>query len=332
MKNYILLLLCMLSLASCRKETASFDGTSIEEQYSDFTVLEPFSSSKDSVAFASGESVQFSAKFNKTVTWTITITGQTSRAKKILTGQSKIIDASNGFWNGSTTQFPMFKTEKCIAQLTIQDITESYQVAVKIKSIKVNNGLVIADFETGLNSAWTKFIQSGANMDFGVKTDTLAPQGAKYLKMAGTVNWDYLIGLIDFPATAYGGVTLPLSANPDDVYFNCLIYGVPNTNESLVLFQIKEDENANGSFNASNEDEYDLQVTVNWEGWKLISFKYADIPSLVNGQPGTPKGNSQHNPDKISKISMLHLANPANGFASCKLDYIIFTNGKPIEP
>ena len=56
MKNYILLVLCVLSLASCRKETASFDGTSIEEQYSNFTVLEPFSSNKDSVAFAAGES------------------------------------------------------------------------------------------------------------------------------------------------------------------------------------------------------------------------------------------------------------------------------------
>ena len=332
MKRLLLIAFCIVTFVACRKDTTNFDGASIEEQYSDFSIVEPFATNKDSVAFASSETVQFSARFNKTVNWKISIVGQTSKAKKTITGLSKSIDASNAIWNGSTSQFPMFKEEKCFAKLTIESVNDSFQVVVNVKSIKVNNGLVIADFENGFNTAWTKFVQSGANMDFAVKTDTLAPQGAKYLKMAGTVNWDYLIGLIDFPASAYGAPTLALPSNPDDVYFNCLIYGVPSTNESLVLFQIKEDENANGSFNASNEDEYDLQVTVNWEGWKLVSFKYSDIPCLINGQPSIPKGNSQHNPDKIWKISMLHLANPANGFASCKLDYIIFTNNAPLEP
>ena len=69
-----------------------------------------------------------------------------------------------------------------------------------------------------------------------------------------------------------------------------------------------------------------------WEGWKLISMKYSDIFTLVNGSPSTPKGNGLHNPNKLSKISMLHLANPNNGFASTKLDYIMFSNNKPLEP
>ena len=179
---------------------------------------------------------------------------------------------------------------------------------------------------------WTKFIQSGANMDFNIKSDSLVPQGTKYLNMAGTVNWDWLIGLVDFPANAYGGGnTFPLASNPDGVYFNCLIYGVPNTNSSLVLFQFKEDENGDGTFNTNNEDEYDYQIDVNWSGWKLVTVKYSDIVTLVNGQPATPKGNSLHNPNKLGKISMLHLANPANGFASSKIDYIIFTS-TPLEP
>ncbi len=170
-------------------------------------------------------------------------------------------------------------------------------------------------------------------MDFNVKSDSLAPQGAKYLKMAGTVNWDYLIGLIDFPATAYAASnTFPLASNPDDVFFNCLIYGVPNTNESLVLFQFKEDENGDGVYNnATTDDEYDYQITVNWEGWKLVTVRYSDITSLSNGQPTIPHGNGIHNPDKIAKISMLHLANPANGFAHCKIDYLLFT-AAPLQP
>jgi hypothetical protein len=111
-----------------------------------------------------------------------------------------------------------------------------------------------------------------------------------------------------------------------------LIYGVPNTNPSIVLFQFQEDENADGTFNANNEDQYDLQINVNWSGWKLVSAKYSELTTLVNGAPATPKGNGLQNPDKLSKISMLHLADPNNGFASTKIDLIVFTSNAPIEP
>ena len=331
MKKILYFLFCIIVLGSCKKESSTFEGTSIEEMYSNFKIMEAFTCNRDSVNFAAGQTAVFSARFNKAVAWKITITGQTSHARKELTGMSKQIDLTNATWNGSTTLFPMFKTENCLAQLTITDVADTFAVPVKITGIKVNEGLVIADFENGFNPAWVKFIQSGANMDFSIKTDSLAPQGAKYLKMAGTVNWDWLIGMIDYPASAYGANTLALSQNPDEVYFNCLIYGVPNTNESLVLFQFKEDENGDGTINANSDDQYDLEVRVNWAGWKLVTVRYSDLPSLSNGQPTTPHGNNQHNADKIGKISMLHLADPAGGFAHSKIDYLIFTS-KPLEP
>lgn len=331
MKNYLFITLCCLLAFSCKKQTI-FDGPSVEETFSAFNVREPFDASRDSVAFAAGENVNFTAKFNKIVSWKIVISGPSSRAKKIITGQSKVIDLTNSVWNGSTTIFPIFKTETCNAQLTIDGETDTFNVPVKIKSVKVNNGLVVADFENNINPAWTRFAQSGANMDFNVKTDTFSPQGAKHLKMAGTVNWDWLIGQIEFPARAYGGTnSFPLSTNPNDVYFNCLIYGVGNTNESLVLFQFREDENADGVISGTADDKYDYQVTVNWTGWRLVSVKYSDLITLDNGQPTTPRGNSQHNPNKLGKISMLHLANKDNGYASCKIDYLIFTNS-PLQP
>ncbi len=332
MKKIFLFAICLLSIYACKKESSTFDGPSIEEMYSNFSVLADFKCDKDSVDFAAGEKALFTAKFNKPVNWKITITGQTSHAQKEITGISKSIDATNGIWNGSTSVFPMFKAEHCIAKLTITDVADTFQVAVKIRTVKVNEGFVIADFENGFNPLWVKFVQSGANMDFTIKTDSLAPQGAKYLKMAGTVNWDWLIGMIDYPAKAYGTAnTLSLPTNADQVYFNCLIYGVPGTNDSKVLFQFREDENADGIINAATDDEYDVEIPVTWTGWKLFSVKYSDLVSLTNGQPTTPHGNSIHNPDKIGKISMLHLADPANGFASCKIDYIIFTNS-PLEP
>lgn len=321
----------LFMLPSCRKEKGRFDGPSLEDLNKSFALLQPFACNKDSVAFGSGESALFTAKFNKAVNWHIHIRGMQSHAHKIISGQGNEISAPAGLWNGSTTMFPMFSAEKCTATLRIEGISDSFSLPIKIRSVKKNVGLLIADFETALNTQWTKFVQSGAAMDLSIKNDSLAPQGKGYLNMSGTVSWDWLTVLLDFPASAYGAATLPLNSNPDAVYFNCLIYGVPGTNPSLVLFQFKEDENADGNINANNEDQYDLQVNVNWSGWKLISVKYSDIVSLVNGQPTTPKGNSKHNPDKIGKISMLHLADPKGGFANARVDYIIFTS-TPLEP
>lgn len=329
------MLIVVTAFISCRKETTTYDGPSVSEIYSDFAILNNFKADKDSVNFSTGETVTFSATFNKIVTWQITVTGQTSKSVKIITGKSKVIDASNGLWDGSTTQYPIFATENCTAQLTIKDVVDTFTTSVKIILPKKINGKLVANFESGLNPAWTKFVQSGANMDFKVKADSVAPQGKRYLNMAGTVNWDYLIGLIDFPVTAFDSAATPLSSNPNDVYFNCLIYGEPNsvsTNPSIVLFQFKEDDNGDGTFDANNEDEYDYQVNVNWVGWKLITVKYADIVTLSNGVPATPKGNGLHNPDKLNKLSMLHLADPNNGFASTKIDLLIFTTGKPLNP
>lgn len=325
----IILTLTALIHISCRKETTSFDGPSLEEIYSDFKVLENFKASKDSVSFGLNENVLFTASFNKIVNWTITIKGQTSGAIKLLNGQSRVI---NQAWDGSTTIFPMFKEEPCAVTLTLENITDTFKLNLFTKSIKVNEGFLIADFEEGLKTGWKPFIQSGADMDFKVKNDSIAPQGGKYLNMAGTVNWDWLIGLVDFPASAYGSSkTFSLSPNANNVYFNFLVYGVPNTNPTKVLFQFKEDENADGNINANNDDQYDYELDVNWAGWKLITIKYADLTHLVNGAPASPNGNKQHNPDKLGTISLLHLANPSNGFASCKIDYLIFTSS-PLKP
>jgi hypothetical protein len=335
MKKNLSILLCAILFfsISCRKNKTQFDGPSINEIYSDFKIIDSFKINKDSVNFTNAETAVFSAKFNKIVDWTISIYGATSKATKIISGSSKQIDISNATCNGSSTVFPIFNTENCKAILRVKDVTDSFMVSTKIVGTKKLEGFMIADFETGIKTGWTKFAQTGANMDFQVKSDSLAPEGKKYLSMAGTVNWDWLIGLIDFPAKAYGtSPVFPLGTNPNSEYFNCLIYGVPSTNPSLVLFQFREDENENGTFDANTEDEYDYQVTVDWVGWKLISVKYADLGYLVNGVPATPKGNGLRNPNKLTKISMLHLANPNDGFASSKLDLMIFTQNGPLQP
>lgn len=321
-----------LIFSACRKDAPKFDGPSLEELNGGFSILDPFFVSRDSVDFSTGETVYFTCGMSKTSNWKIKITGQSSGAVKEISGTSKTIALNDAIWNGTTSQLPMFRNEICAIQLTFAGETDTIVDQVKITGVKSNSGYVIADFENGLNSGWSSFIQQGANMDFQIKTDNFAPQGDDYLNMAGTVNWDWLIGLINFKASADGFVTYPLNPNGNNLYFNAMVYGEPGLINSIVLFQFQEDENGDGTFTASSDDQYDIEIKVDWVGWKLISIKYSDLVTLVNGSPSSPNGNQQHNPDKIKQINMLHLANPLSGPAKTKLDYIIFTENGPLNP
>jgi hypothetical protein len=333
MKNYLLLIILGWTLLACRKEEATkFDGPSLEDLNGAFVIINGLQASQDSVDFATGESVYFTAEVSKISPWKITITGQTSGAVKEITGLSSTIDVSKSLWNGSTTKFPIFKSEMCKVDLTFTNEPDTLTVYVKVLAPKLNAGFLISDFESGFNSGWTTFAQLGANMDFQIRSDVSAPEGESYYNMAGTVDWDWLIGLVNFKASAYGAPTFPLSSNPNNVYFNVMLYGEPGLTNTLVLFQFEEDENGDGAFTSTSEDMYSLQVTVDWVGWKMVSVKYSDIPCLVNGSPAAPNGEGTHQSNKIRTINMLHLANPNSGFAKAKIDYMIFTENAPLNP
>lgn len=333
MKNYLLLIILGWTLLACRKEEATkFDGPSLEDLNGAFVIINGLQASQDSVDFATGESVYFTAEVSKISPWKITITGQTSGAVKEITGLSSTIDVSKSLWNGSTTKFPIFKSEMCKVDLTFTNEPDTLTVYVKVLAPKLNAGFLISDFESGFNSGWTSFAQLGANMDFQIRSDVSAPEGESYYNMAGTVDWDWLIGLVNFKASAYGAPTFPLSSNPNNVYFNVMLYGEPGLTNTLVLFQFEEDENGDGAFTSTSEDMYSLQVTVDWVGWKMVSVKYSDIPCLVNGSPAAPNGEGTHQSNKIRTINMLHLANPNSGFAKAKIDYMIFTENAPLNP
>jgi hypothetical protein len=333
MKKYLFLFTLGMCLLACRKdEINQFDGPSLQDLNGAFVIINGLQASQDSVDFAAGESVYFTADLSKTSEWKITITGQSSGAVKEITGLSSSIDVNQSLWTGTTTNLPVFKAEMCKVDLTFTNEPDTLTIYVKVLTPKTNAGFLISDFETGFNSGWTSFVQAGANMDFQIKSDVSAPEGNSYFNMAGIVDWDWLIGLVNFKASAYGATTFPLTTNPNNLYFNVMVYGEPGLTNSLVLFQFEEDENGDGSFTSTSEDMYSLQVNVDWIGWKLVSIKYSDIPCLVNGSPAAPAGEGTHQSDKIRSINMLHLANPTSGFAKSKLDYMIFTENAPLNP
>ncbi len=326
MKNTLILLAVVLFAFSCRKEEAgNFDGPDLTDVYGEFKVLTVLTASDTVVDFSAGQSVHFNCELTKLSDWKLTITGLTSGAQKIIMGASRTLDETTALWDGSTTEFPVFREEECAVQLTFDGEVDTLTSSVTITGRKVNKGFVVADFETGWNNGWFTFIQSGANMDFSIKSDSISPEFDHYYNMQGEVNWDWLVGLIDFKASAYGEDVLPLSSNGDNLYFNALVYGEKGLPNSLVLFRFDEDDNEDGYFTETAEDQYSYEVAVDWEGWKLISIKYSDML-------GSGNGGDIHNPNKLNKVSVLHLANPESGFAKSGLDLMIFTENGPLAP
>ncbi len=332
-KIYLLYLATALAaFQSCRKETDAFDGPSLNDIYGEFSIIENFDIINRSVDFAAGQTTSFSAIFSKSVSWQVKISGLQSGGVKYISGISNMLDNSNSLWNGSTTNLPMFTSETCAVELTFENEIDTIRDTLEVISPKINEGLLLSDFETGWNPAWSSFVQSGADMSFVITDNIVSAQGSKYYDMGGAVDWDYLIGLIDIPGSAYGAQYFPLNNNPDNIYFNVLLNNPPGITNSIVLFQFREDDNGDGIYTDGAEDMFSIQVVMTETGWQQISSKYADLATLINGVAADPIGNGIHEPDKLLQVSILMLANPATGYSQALMDFLIFTDGKALEP
>jgi hypothetical protein len=330
-KGVAMLLITALTIQGCKVDE-EFEGPSLTDLYGSFAILEDFDITDRSVNFSENETTTFTATFNKNVSWKLEIKGLSSGAVKEITGFSSQLDATNALWNGTTTVLPMFRPEECAVELTFTNEADTLRDTLNVTGGRVNTGFLLSDFETGFPSGWNTFVQSGANMTFIVQNNNSAAQGARYYDMGGTVGWDWLKGLINIPATAYGSDHFELPSNPNGLFFNVMIYKPEEINNALVLFQFKEDDNLDGTYNTANEDLFAVEVAPSVNGWSLISVNYADMVTLVNGQPAAPIGNGIREPHKLKEVSVLFLANPTSGYSQSYMDYLIFTQNGPLIP
>lgn len=331
MKQTLYFLACTLVFMSCSVEE-EFEGPSLNDLYGGFSVLQDLDISDRNVDFGAGESTFFTATFSKNVDWQLRIKGLNSGAVKNISGFSSQLTATNATWNGTTTVLPMFRAEDCAVELIIAAEQDTLRDTLTVASGRLNEGLLLSDFENGFPSGWNTFVQSGANMSFIVQTNNNAAQGNSYYDMGGTVNWDWLKGLINIPGSAYGNTYFNLNSNPGAVYFNTLLFKPENINNALVLFQFREDDNGDGTYNSANEDMWSLEISPSQNGWFLVSERYADLVTLVNGQPSAPIGNGVREPSKLMQVSVLFLANPNSGYTQGYMDYMIFTENAPLNP
>ncbi|MFM7106212.1 MAG: hypothetical protein ACKOW8_11870 [Flavobacteriales bacterium] len=330
LSNRITCLLAGIALifAACKPEE-NFEGPSLEDQYGPFEIIQNLAVSTDSLNASTGEVATISAAFNKNVNWTLQITGANSGGKYIETGYSlnPVIE-----WNGSASLLPMFQVEDCYLEMTIKNQTDTLRDTITLSSVKPQQGFLLADFESGLNSSWVVFAQTGANMSFVVSDDLQAAQGNRYYDMAGEVSWDWLIGMIDMPASAYGSSHFPLNANPDEVYFNTFLFKPEDITNGIMLLQFREDDNGDGVYSNNEEDMFSVEIRPNADGWKHYYYKYSELATLINGAPSGAIGNGLHEPDKLIQVSILYLANPSSGYSKCLIDNLVFTEGQPLVP
>lgn len=333
-KNVIIgtLTLLMLAFIACERTEEVFQGPDLDNIFGPFSILEDLDISNRNVDFEAGQTTTFSAIFSKQVDWELHIIGQNTGAHKIISGFSSELDASNARWNGTTTEIPLFSAEECAVELRIPSDSVIVYDTLNVTSTRMINGLVVADFESGINNDWNIFAQSGADMSFFISNEVTPAQGNGYYDMGGAVPWDYLIGLIEFPAFALGADTYDLPNDPTQVYFNVMLYIPDGIVNEIVLFQFREDDNEDGVYTENAEDMFALELTGLDAGWQLVSVRYSDLPTLVNGVPSDPFGNGLYEADKLSRVSVLFLANPASGYSQTLMDYLIFTEGGPLVP
>ncbi len=321
-----LFLLASVSFLSCEKE--GIEGPNLNDLFGELNIIEEFQIVNDSASFNT-ESAYFTAKFSKIVDWKISITGVSSGAQKVILGKSNEINATNSLWRGEVTTLPFFKEENCSVLLTFPSHNDTISRSYMISTAKTyGNGseLVVSDFENGFNPNFYDFFQSTClkKIESGG-----AGQSDKYLVQEGTCDWDWLIGYVDYYADHwYQQGTL--NANPENVYINIMINGdstLSPTNEANSLFKLEfwEDENQDGYYDLSSEDKYAVEFDVDWNGWKMISYRYSDL--ILEWNSG---GNAIREPNKISNFRTLLLANPESGFAKADVDYIVWSEGSSI--
>ena len=322
--NYIMIgavLLTILSSSCSKKETL---GPSIQGLYGPLELVETLKASNSNPNFDKKDSsVHFTAKFSSVTAWTLTITGQTSKATKTITGVSKFLDATNATWEGYADMLPSFKAEKIAAVLTFKNSPDVLVDSLTLGGKKniFNQGVLVSNFASGskIGNVWAK--------DFPLITvaNNAYPQiEGSYLYMEGTP-WS---GTPKTPYVNYFNIPVSTTDNPgaystvksnkaDNVYFNIFIYGT-ETPETWLAIQLKEDGTNTRALN----------IRPDWVGWKLISVKYSDFTNGDN-TVGLP------DPSKLTAIQFVLLSDavPAESvLVKTAYDFPVFTIGKPFQP
>ena len=333
MRSFIFYGLLITVLLGCRKDDAENpEGPDLNDLFGPFTIIQDVTLNREEVDFSGGQSIIFSAELSKRTLWRIEITGETSGARRVITGNDRILSSENATWDGGADRFPGFSEENALIQVTFPNEPDApvFDFSVEITGLKLDKGVLITSFENGLGSNWTRFNQSTVNGNIFCG-DNQAAKGDCYYSWNGTVGWDWAIGSVTINPESG---TFGLQAAANNLFFNAAFKAVENfgPENSFLLFWFDEDDNGDGVFDVNNEDRFVYEYWSKNSEWDLISLKYSDLQFDGEGNPAQTNGNRLPEPSKLISINVFFLANPDNGNARAMVDHLIFTTNEPYRP
>lgn len=330
-----LALVVMLSFAvlGCDHATDP-EGPGLVDLFGPFELRAPLGASTETVDFAGGESVVFTAEFSKRVNWVIEITGQESGAVKRLEGFTSELsaDIQSARWRGGTTELPLFKDEIVEAALFVpEEDSDTTRVTLEVLTPRLYPGNIVTDFEedSGTDILLGNFEFEFDLQDTGLSAEVPPAQGDFFylLRSTGgpTVADPFFIGLIAITNSDESYLAVP-TTNPENLYFNAFLhsFGTPNT---IAVVQLGIDSNGNGTYEPTGGDASIsiIDQPVDWEGWQAFGIPVSEV------------GITQEQVSQLIAVRVL-LISDNSGQPNPPLpvdfgiDYITFTSGGPLEP
>lgn len=331
--KHSILAVFVLTLLGCNREDVTFAGERAGVASDNFQVTTPFAANTSTVNFSAGNTVTFSATFNEEVSYTITITGQTSGAVKTITGMGSQL---NEVWTGNADLI-FFTAENVTAELTVLGQTETYgQVNIGATTTYNPEGVQLANFESGGTTASCWFPsgnQIACQTNYSVSPSLEGSSATRVAGVSVDKPGDQFVGLSAIEPRSgvnnNGSYFSVPTTDPDDLYFTVFIYGSGDENVAMFI-KFMQDESGNGAHEGASENGFEWQLLdLSHTGWKKFSIKYSDVPLGGNTNFGG-NGDGIYRPDQIVKIEFgLWAMDDPDTAVEFIYDYAVFTAGKP---
>lgn len=333
--NRIIVLAAVAALGSCDIEDADYIGPAVISAPEDFEVT-AFAASSDSANFDS-DAVDFAATFSDPVSWTLTIEGAASGAKKSFNGLSDVVDIT---WQGGHDGTYFFRQGEAVTA------TLSFLGTDKAETLNLDLGAT-ADLTIGSVFPKSGNFEVDAEIDFpswarfnvteqGVDSMARDRNGSLVKPVEGK-GYYYIKGIGGDPVFVDGiqylGPWSDIPADPDSVYFNIFLYGSEDPNATLVIELQEEDEDGiKAGYQGQDDDAFVTEVNLTHKGWKMFTFRYSDLTPSVNADFGG-SGNKTMEPDRMKGIVLvlLKIQDPSSE-VEVFFDYPIITFGGPFNP
>lgn len=319
-----LALALVAGLAGCDHVTDP-DGPNLIDRFGPFTVVDSLGVSRATVDFAAGETLAFTARFNKQVAWVLEITGRESGAVKRIEGFSNELTPANARWNGSTTELPLFGAEAVDVTLVVPaETADTMRVAAEVLTPRTYPGVVAADFEGTDNITVGNFEFEFQNA--GLSAEVPPGEGERFWLLRGTDRnvRNFFVGLIDIrPRAGASFFTVPTSI-PEDLHFNMFLRGL-GTDHTIAVVQLIADGNGSGRFEDGQDTVFPFgDIPVDFEGWELFSKTVGEL------------GMTQTQAQELVAIRVLLISDnnsqPTPPLqVAYGIDYLTFTAGGALE-